>query len=215
MKRILAVALLPKLLIAAALSGKTQDSHNVPLDDVAVTVWDAGTGKGVRVISVGGAFSLTGLPGGDYLLKAEKPGMALLLGAVRIQTDSTHELSLVLADNAGDAALVKALPPVRPRKESLDPPRTPARIQAAKLLHQVPAVYPKSAKQAHISGTVDLATVLRADGVLDDLVVLSSPTRDLAYAALLAVRQWRYSPTLLNGEPVEIEFVAHVNFELR
>jgi len=66
------------------LSGKVQDSQNAPLDDVAVTVWDAGTGKGVKVTSVGGFFSLSGLQEGEYLLKAEKPGMALLLGAVRI-----------------------------------------------------------------------------------------------------------------------------------
>jgi len=122
---------------------------------------------------------------------------------------------VVLADSGGDAALVKALPPVRPRKELPDQPEVPARVKAAKLLHRVPPVYPKSAKQGHISGTVEIATVLRTDGTLDDLVVLSAPTRDLAYAALLAVRQWRYTPTLLNGQPVEVNFNAQVNFELR
>jgi TonB family protein len=54
---------------------------------------------------------------------------------------------------------------------------------------------------------------MRADGTLDDLVVLSAPSPDLGLAALYAVREWRYSPTLVDGRAVEVVFTVQVNFK--
>jgi TonB family protein len=212
---LVATFLVPNLITAAVLSGKIQDSRRTPLDGVVVTAWDAGTGKGLRSTSAARNFSISGLEEGNYLLKAEKTGMALLLGAVQIRADSSYELNLVLADNSGDASLVKALPSLRPPVQPPSPPPTPNRFRQSKLIHKVAAAYPASAKQAGISGTVDIATVMRVDGTLDDLVVLSAPTSDLALAALVAVRQWRYTPTLLDGRALEVEFTVHVNFAPR
>lgn len=66
---------------------------------------------------------------------------------------------------------------------------------------------------ARISGTVRLQGIIGKDGSIQQLQVLSGPPL-LVQAALDAVRQWRYQPTLLNGEPVEVISPIDVIFTL-
>lgn len=84
---------------------------------------------------------------------------------------------------------------------------------AAKILKRVVPAYPVIAKQAHISGTVRLQATLTKDGRIENLRVIDGPPL-LRQAALDAVRQWVYSPTILNGVPVEVEAPIEVNFTL-
>jgi TonB family protein len=86
--------------------------------------------------------------------------------------------------------------------------------QAANLITQVRPNYPPEAKQAGIQGTVQLQAVLGKDGKVQDIKVLSGEPV-LAAAALDAVRQWVYRPTLLNGEPVEVKTTIDINFTLQ
>jgi protein TonB len=86
--------------------------------------------------------------------------------------------------------------------------------QAANLITQVKPNYPPEAKQAGIQGTVQLQAVLGKDGKVQDIKVLSGEPV-LAAAALDAVKQWVYRPTLLNGEPVEVKTTIDVNFTLQ
>ncbi|MBZ5591807.1 MAG: TonB family protein [Acidobacteriia bacterium] len=86
-------------------------------------------------------------------------------------------------------------------------------VQAAKLQHQVMPVYPPLARQARISGTVRLEAVIGRSGTIQSLQVTSGHPL-LAQAALDAVRQWTYQPTLLNGDPVEVLTQIEVNFKL-
>src|SRR5208337_2825092 len=76
-------------------------------------------------------------------------------------------------------------------------------VQQAKLVSQPRPVYPPLAKQAGISGTVTLKVLIGKDGHIENLsVVRGHPL--LVQAALDAVRQWEYQPTLFNGEPVAV-----------
>src|SRR4029077_20039569 len=84
-------------------------------------------------------------------------------------------------------------------------------VQAAKALQAPKPIYPASAESAGISGTVLLRAIVSTDGGIIGLTVLSSPDPLLADAAMEAVRQWRYQPTLLNGEPVEVVTTISVN----
>ena len=108
-------------------------------------------------------------------------------------------------------------PPPPPKKE--EKPAAPKRItiggnvQQAKLIRQPKPVYPPLAKQARISGVVHLAAVISANGTIQDLKVISGHPL-LIPAALEAVKQWVYQPTLLNGEPVEVQTQIDVNFTL-
>lgn len=101
------------------------------------------------------------------------------------------------------------------------PPRpvTPARIrvggqvQAAKIIDQVRPLYPPLAKQARIQGVVRLEAIISKQGLIENLRVISGHPL-LIQSALDAVRQWRYQPTLLNGEPVEVVTTIDVVFTL-
>jgi TonB family protein len=61
---------------------------------------------------------------------------------------------------------------------------------------------------------VELEATISKDGVPVELRVLRSPSDDLSESSLEAVRQWRYRPTLLNGQPVEIVTDVIVNYTL-
>ncbi len=86
-------------------------------------------------------------------------------------------------------------------------------VTAASLINRVQPVYPPLARQTRISGTVRLHAIIGKDGSIQQLEVMSGHPL-LQQAALDAVRQWRYRPTLLNGEPVEVDTTIDVIFSL-
>jgi periplasmic protein TonB len=89
-------------------------------------------------------------------------------------------------------------------------------VQAPKILEKVPPVYPEKAKAAGIDGTVILHAIISMDGNPLSLRVMNNQIDpDLARAAVEAVSKWRYKPTLLNGEPVEVDTTIKVNFTLK
>jgi protein TonB len=81
------------------------------------------------------------------------------------------------------------------------------------LIRRVEPSYPSIAKQARIQGSVLLRATIGKDGSIENLRLLSGHPV-LAQAAMEAVRQWRYRPYFLNGEPVEVETQVTVKFVL-
>jgi protein TonB len=75
----------------------------------------------------------------------------------------------------------------------------------------VPPIYPPLASKARVSGTVVLEATLTAQGVVDQIRVVSGHPL-LTEAAIDAVKQWQYEPTLLNGVPVPVILTARVHF---
>jgi protein TonB len=125
----------------------------------------------------------------------------------------------VLGGIIGSVPSAAPPPPPPPPVKKEEKPAAPKRItiggnvQQAKLVRQPKPVYPPLAKQARISGVVHLAAVISANGTIQDLKVISGHPL-LIPAALDAVKQWVYQPTLLNGEPVEVQTQIDVNFTL-
>jgi protein TonB len=105
-----------------------------------------------------------------------------------------------------------ALQPARP---AAPPTRIPVSlgVAAGMLVYSVAPPYPELAKLAHISGEVSVQAIIGRDGRLLNLRAISGHPL-LVEAALNAVRQWRYRPYLLNGQPVEVETQITVNFTL-
>ena len=101
-------------------------------------------------------------------------------------------------------------PPPKPTASRI---RVGGNVQAAAIIRQVTPMYPPIAKTAHISGTVILHAIIGKDGSVQDLQYVSGPPL-LMKSALDAVKQWRYKPTLLNGEPVEVDTTISVVFTL-
>lgn len=86
-------------------------------------------------------------------------------------------------------------------------------VMQGQLVRQVQPRYPEIARTIHLSGTVRLEAIIGIDGTVRSLNLLNG-NPILARAAVDAVRQWRYRPTLLNGAPVEVETYITVNFVL-
>jgi TonB family protein len=84
-------------------------------------------------------------------------------------------------------------------------------IEEAVLINKVEPKYPGTARAARISGVVQLRALIAKDGAVTNLMVISGHPL-LAEAAIDAVRQWRYQPTRLNGNPVEVEMTIDVSF---
>jgi protein TonB len=87
-------------------------------------------------------------------------------------------------------------------------------VQMAKVIHKVIPEYPAIARSARISGVVRLVGIIGKDGTVQNLQLVSGHPI-LARAAMDAVRQWVYKPTLLNGIPVEVVAPIEVNFSLQ
>jgi len=86
-------------------------------------------------------------------------------------------------------------------------------VQAAMVIKKVQPVYPADAKAAGVEGVVHLAAIIATDGTMQELHVLGGPAL-LVQSAMDAVKQWVYRPTLLNGQPVQVETTIDVNFTL-
>jgi protein TonB len=91
-------------------------------------------------------------------------------------------------------------------------PRT-GKVENAKLIHRVEPVYPPDAKKAGVSGTVVLNAVIAKDGTVQKVQYVSGP-KPLVQSATDAVTQWRYAPTTLNGEPVDVKTNISVVYNL-
>jgi periplasmic protein TonB len=112
---------------------------------------------------------------------------------------------------------VAAPPPPKPapavQKALSEPIRVTSDLQMAKLVRKIIPEYPPLARSARISGTVRLIGTIGKDGTIRNLRLVSGHPM-LARAALEAVQQWIYKPTLLNGNPVEVIAPIEVNFTL-
>ena len=116
--------------------------------------------------------------------------------------------------------LVPPSPPSQPEPEPVAPEpavasmRVSAGVQAARLLRRVEPIYPPIARQTRIQGVVRLEAAIAEDGSIEKLEVVSGHPL-LVGAALDAVSQWRYRPTLLSGRAVAVETQIEVIFRLQ
>jgi periplasmic protein TonB len=108
----------------------------------------------------------------------------------------------------GTAPVLASTPAASPKRV-----RVPAAMAEANLVYDVAPKYPPEAGRSRIEGTVVLMALIGKDGTVQDVRVQSGLSV-LAQAAIEAVKQWRYRPYLLNGEPVEVDSQITINFNL-
>jgi TonB family protein len=169
-----------------------------------------------------GNFVFKPLPAGNYELQVLKPGFEtyrvpqVSLDAGRdfsegfiLQVGAITEHVTVVPENATKSVAVQTTSG-KPSRLSVG-----GTVQAAKIISRVQPIYPESARSAGISGTVVLRAVIGMDGKPLSLRVMNSQIDpDLAHSAVDAVNQWRYTPTLLNGEPIEVDTTITVIYSL-
>jgi protein TonB len=104
-------------------------------------------------------------------------------------------------------------PPPAPKIQRVAPTRVSSTVQASRLISRIDPVYPQLAKIAHIEGTVIAEARITESGTIDSLRILSG--NPLFFQSVMdAVKQWRYEPTLLSGEPIDVITTITVNFRL-
>jgi protein TonB len=87
-------------------------------------------------------------------------------------------------------------------------------VQASKIIKRVAPSYPDGARRERLEGTVRFHAIIGTDGSVQQVRVIRGYC-SLSEISLPAVKQWRYTPTLLNGEPVEVDTTIDVIFSLR
>lgn len=232
MNVLLAVAL-PLALAAqnafGTISGTIVDPSEAVLPGVRVIAFDAERDIRYEAFTNGaGRFALGGLPPGDYALEADLPGFEMFQEKVILRGDElTREITL----NVGTIQEVISVSrrsnvldsppermPQRPPFCASGPDRptttTPAGMRIGgvlrtprKVFHVAP-LYPDDAGE----GIVTINALIGHDGFVTQTEVANQPSPALAQAAVEAVRQWEFDPTLLNCEPVEVRMTVVVDF---
>ncbi len=175
------------------------------------------------VSDAAGAFAFRNLPPSIYTLEVESPGFVRLRRETPLASGAVAQSVLRLEIGQIKETLritTKGTPKARAASPQLA--GAPARIriggmvQPAKLLTQVRPEYPADLRDQGIEGTVLLHAIISKTGEPTSIGVQNAAIpQPFADAALVAVRQWRYSPVLLNGEPVEAVTTIALEFRLQ
>jgi periplasmic protein TonB len=110
--------------------------------------------------------------------------------------------------------IISSTPVAVPKVAAPTRVRVSSGVTQGLLIRKVEPSYPQMAKIARVQGAVVLSALIGKDGVIQNLHVVSTASPLLNQAALEAVKQWRYRPYILNGEPVEVDTTITVNFTL-
>jgi len=219
-------------------SGTLVDQTNAVLPNVAVTLTNAAaqTRNEARTDS-NGHFELVGLRDGDYQLAIAEAGFANLYEPIAIAGhDVTRTIQLRIGDLHETISITSGGPAFKPDLELRAKAREWAEqrmqkvaercggngaaaaasgvggnILAPSKIADVKPRYPENLQAAKVGGVVLLEVLIGTDGTVRDVQV-SSGDPDLASAAVDAVRQWEFSPTLLNCTPVEVRMGVTANF---
>jgi TonB family protein len=174
---------------------------------------------GLTVIAVvtdfTGAYKFDMLPG-QYLLEFDEPGFHpyLVMAQQQPQTIWLTVGSIFLRSEVVGGPK-PAIVGVAPQPGAPQRIKVGGNVQPAQLIAKPEPVYPAELQQLGIEGSVVIRTIVSKTGEPTRLQVINTEIDSrLAQAALDAVRQWRYQPTLLNGEPVDIETNVTVSFKL-
>jgi TonB family protein len=213
---------------SGALAGVVQDISKARVPGCSVRIKNLdGKNEETAVVNMAGEFGFASIPAGRYAVEVRARGFAV--GKTEVLVEASRRVEAQVTLQLGQISESMTVRGARPATGSLAPSAataaTPARVpqripiggnvQAAKLISRVSPVYPADLKQQGITGTVMLRAVISITGeTLNPEVINTTVNPGLAQAAMDAVRQWRYQPTLLNGQAVEVVTSIDVTFEL-
>ena len=216
----LAAVRLPAQNVAGNFTGTIYDASGAVVPNATVVLTDSND-KTIEMSSslADGKFGFKSVPAGEYTVKVMKVGFEVYLDRnLTLKVGENRTLDVPLKIGAlSDSVDVQAT------GHHQGAAATPAKrvklggeVEASKVITKVQPVYPEAAKSAGVQGTVNLHAVIGMNGVPLSLQVINTDVNpDLARASIEAVSKWRYSPTLLNGQPIEVDTNITVNFTLQ
>jgi len=169
-----------------------------------------------------GHFEFVGLPAGDYRLEAFVAGFQPYRTGVQVSARPAQQIVVLQVGSLMETVTVSGVAegpraelaePVMPDSSGCVATAEGGRIAQPTKLRHVAAAYPPLLYDTKITGRVVLEGRIGTDGVMRDVRVVSpAPHPDFDAAAVDAIRQWRFSQTLLNCVPVEVSMTVYVNF---
>jgi TonB family protein len=222
----LIVLLLPVALLRAAqparqlLEGVVYDTTGAVLPGVTV-ILDADAAKVETTTDPSGRFRFDGVDPGQHALQVAHPGFRALRQPIQLRRDADWSLAVTL--QVGDlketvsvsARRPASITPLADGSGGPKPVRVGGNIRAPRKTYNVNPTYPTRMVEAGLEGQISVEAVVGVDGRVvraRALTVKAHP--ELAQAAVDAVQQWRFEPTLLNGSPVEVVMSVSVSFSL-
>jgi TonB family protein len=206
--------------VPAALTGSVYDATGAVLPGVTLELEDENQFKSTVTTDATGRFEFAPVRTGKYVLAASLPGFKALRHEFELKTsrDWDRAVTLQVGDLTETISVSESrIPAARPASQPAGP--RPIRVGGnirvpTKLLDKKP-VYPASMRAAGREGVVPIEAIIGLDGMVSSVRVLTAQVHpDFAIAAVDAVRQWQFSPTLLNGAPVEVVMNVSVRFNL-
>jgi hypothetical protein len=177
-----------------------------------------------------GAYEFVGLPAGEYGLLVRAIGFKEIKDAVTIagrnlqrhialKVGTLQETITVAFDpNEKSSDNTSPQPAVRAKEVPMPAPKecvagsTGGRIVPPKKIRDVVPVYPPALRGTGTGGSVVMEARIGADGYVNDISVIGDAHPELVHAAIAAVRDWRYTQTLLNCQPIEVTMTVTTNF---
>lgn len=202
----------------SSLTGSVYDPSGAGVPGATVLLKHAnGKNQEIARSGAGGEYRFASLPAGKYDMEVKAPGFARYQQP-GLEVNQGTPLRLDIKLDVGTVSETIDVVGKGPRPVSSGSPRrirVGGNVQATKLVQMTKPVYPAPAQAAGIEGTVLLRAVISTQGnLLGVAVINTSIDPELAQAAMDAVKQWQYEPTLLNGAPVEVVTTITVNFRL-
>lgn len=217
----LAALRIPALAADGGIQGTVRDASGATVPKARVVLLFQGSPrKEATLTNDVGEFSFAPLPDGTFTVRILKPGFAANdISGITVRAGNADRLQVTL--NTGQVSESLTVVGERPGNEPTPSGAAPQRIrvggnvQATRLLKQARPSYPPDCKAQGIEGSVMFRAIIGKSGEIINLQQINELVDPrLADAARLAVSQWRYEPTLLNGEPVEVMTDIDVNFTL-
>jgi TonB family protein len=203
-----------------ALAGVVKDPSGGVVPKCVVTAKNLdGTNQETAQANNAGEYVFAAIPSGRYALEFRAPGFAVAKVQAEVpdgkaaRVDGWLEIGQIQEAMTVKGGAPKPANPIvngAPKRIGVG-----GSVQASRLITQVRPVYPDDLQQLGVEGTVMMRAVISKEGtVLNPVVVNTGVNPGLAKAALDAVRQWTYEPTLLNGQPVEVMTTIDIHFQL-
>jgi TonB family protein len=205
---------------ARALIVQVFDPSGGVLPGVNVEVDSGQDGKRSAMTDGTGRVTFPDIANGDYTMKASVAGFRTLSATLAVSGPRDRQRSITL--QVGELQETVSVRERRraaaatPSTASTDAVRIGGNIKAPKKLKHVSPEYPPAMLDAGFEGVVPMEALIAQDGSVVSVRVLSADVHpEFARAAEVAVRQWQFSPTLLNGEAVDVRMAVSIRFSLQ
>lgn len=202
-------------------SGTIYDPSGAAVPNATIIMIGQADTRDMTTSDASGGFQFAKLPAGQYEMEVLKPGFKMYVAPsmpLEAGRDLSQDATLEMGQLQEYVQVVgQGIPaPNGTATDNSKRIRIGGTVEAAKIFTQVMPVYPEAAKSAGAQGTVVLSAVISKDGTPLSLHVVNGQIDPLlARSAVEAVSHWRYRPTLLNGEPVEVKTEISVVYTLQ